>query len=271
MKKLVAGSVVMAFPFVAAPLAFAEDTASTEMNIEVTDGVLTVDITNNVGASVVSPGFAIGDITTSFVRQQPSASYPSDSVDKDGDGTGDGTYEWIVVSNPTSTKTWDLNIAATRGAGVPWLGTYGNAEAGAAAGECAADLTETSSLYWDDLNTNTTVDAGECAYSMNFNTAAAAGVGYLNVDATSATTHEATIDPATGAITGLTDSPEGITVLGSATNFESGVTDSITIFSAGSTSDDYSISALKNILFTQNVPPKQEADTYTLDLTLTVN
>ena len=271
MKNFVSKSVVLTLAMGFVPVAFAEDTASTEMNIEVTDGVLTVDVTDAFGAGVGSPGFAIGDITTSFMRQQPSASYPADSVDKTGDGVGNGTYEWIVVSNPTATKTWDLNIAATRGAGVPWLGVYRNAEAGAAAGECAADLTETSSLYWDDIDNVGILDVGECAYSMSFNTAAAPGVGYLNINAASATLHEATIDPATGFITGLTLTPEGITTLASPTSFASGTTDSITIFSAGSTADDYSIYALKNLLFTQNVPPKQEADTYTLDLTLTVN
>jgi len=94
-------------------------------------------------------------------------------------------------------------------------------------------------------------------YSYDFNDTAANG--RLQVDASGAT-----ITPEGGcSSTGLSR--------GTATYFSQGSTDSITILSAGGTADTGCYWDFTGIDLTQDIPASQEADTYTIDMTLTVS
>lgn len=84
-----------------------------------------------------------------------------------------------------------------------------------------------------------------------------------------ATTGRLEVDASSGAST-----PEGGcsntgVSLGSATYFNQGVTDSITIISADGTADTSCYWDLTGVSLTQDLPARQEADTYSLSLTLT--
>ena len=153
-----------------------------------------------------------------------------------GDQTTTGTLgvsgQRIAVFNPTDTETWSVTIAATTGATAVWQGA----------------------TYSFDFNEPTPV----------------AGDGSLTVDPSVGTAEKAVINPADGSFSSLTASPTGIT-LGTSDVFEQGTTDSITVFTAGATADDYAVHTLTGVSLSQNVPSGQEADTYTLDLTLTVS
>lgn len=61
----------------------------------------------------------------------------------------------------------------------------------------------------------------------------------------------------------------GIT-LGSSTAYVEGTTDSVTLLTAASTSDDIGDWTLTGVSISQTIPAEQPADTYTIDLTLTV-
>ncbi len=125
-----------------------------------------------------------------------------------------------------------------------------------------------------DINSNGALDTGECRYYMDYNETNAAGNAFLNVDASSGsgtTKYIATINPADGSISGETADPTGVSTNATATDYVEGTTDSITIFSADGTADDYNVYLMRGATLTQNVPAMQEADTYTIDLTLTVS
>ncbi len=80
-----------------------------------------------------------------------------------------------------------------------------------------------------------------------------------------------TIDPSGGSITTDCSScnTTGIT-LGSSAAFDEGTTDSITLVTAASNSSDVGRWYFTNFSVSQTIPAEQDADTYTIDLTLTV-
>lgn len=88
------------------------DTTGTTLNQTINAGTLSIDIVDATGNVVASPSVTFGAIAFSFDAQ-------------DSTGTLGVAAEKIRVSNPTTTATWNLAMAATSGAGTPWsTGTY---------------------------------------------------------------------------------------------------------------------------------------------------
>lgn len=256
MKKNVVKISALALAFGACTSVYAADT---QLNLPVSDGVLAVDIATDTGATVGSPLFAFTPaVTTSF----------SDST-IDADNIGEAGQN-IVVWNPTVDPSWSITLGATGGTSAVWLGAVGqDAETTGVGGTC--DSTGQSTLVWVDSATNPgQVDNGECFYSIPFNEAVAAGNGYLTVNA-SGSVYEATVNPADGTIVNpiATAGPTGVSAVSAGATFASG-NNAITIFAADGTANDYSVFTLRDISLTQNVPALQEADTYSIDFTLTI-
>ena len=261
MKKNVVKISALALTFGACSSVYA---AATQLNLPVTDGIAAVDIVTDTGTPVASPSFTfISAVTTSFSDSTISVH----NIGKPGQN--------IVLWNPTVDPSWSVTLGATGGATAKWLGAVGqNAEVTGLPGSGGTcDSTGESTLVWNDASGTGTgtvgeIDNGECFYSIPFNEAVAAGNGYLTVNASGAV-YEATISPTDGTIVNPieTTSPTGVTAATGATF--SGATQ-IQIFAADGTADDYSVFTLRNISLTQNVPALQEADTYSLDMTLTL-
>jgi len=86
--------------------------ADTTFNQVINEGTLSLDIVDGSGVTVSSPAVTFGAIAFSFDAQ-------------DSTGTLGTASEKIRVSNPTTTDTWVVNIAASSGAGTLWTtGTY---------------------------------------------------------------------------------------------------------------------------------------------------
>lgn len=81
-----------------------------------------------------------------------------------------------------------------------------------------------------------------------------------------------TIDPSTGTITGVDSCALTDITKGSSDSFDEGVTDNITIMTAGASAAPecrwYFTGVAGNV--TQSIPAAQSVDTYTLDLTLSI-
>lgn len=148
-------------------------------------------------------------------------------------GTFGTNTERIYVDNPGAANNgWTLTLAATSGATALWQN---------------AGLTESY-----DFNDPTT---GGCDDSADTDGVA----GQLSVDPSSGT---ATLTATSGTTTNITQ--------GSASAYEEGVTDSITLLNAAAGSDDYGQWYMTGVGLSQTIPLEQAADAYTLDLTLTV-
>ena len=154
-------------------------------------------------------------------------------------GTQDATgqlataTEKIRTSNPTQTKEWTVVIAAT-----------------------PADT-------WHN---------GGSSKHFDFNDAG----GYIDDGATTDDDSyggQMTINPTTGTITGVDGCTTTGVTKGSSASFIEGTTDSITIMEADGTASAECrwefVGAASNV--TQKIPAKQSADTYTIDLTLTIS
>ena len=76
-------------------------------SLDISDGVLSVDIVDNGGDMVVSPSVNMSAITTNFVNQNST-------------GTLGTSSEQIILYNPTSTEAWSVTLAASGGASAVW-------------------------------------------------------------------------------------------------------------------------------------------------------
>ena len=146
-------------------------------------------------------------------------------------GTLGVSTQKIRVNNTTGTATWTVSIAAANGSTAPWL-----------AG---------SFLY--DFNDSGGSPAG-CSDGADADTIA----GQMTLDPS-----VSTITPQSGcATTGLTK--------GSSSAFSEGVTNSIALVSAGSSTQTNCYWDITAISISQTVPADQEAGSYTIDMTITV-
>ncbi|MFA7628363.1 MAG: hypothetical protein WCY37_03070 [Candidatus Dojkabacteria bacterium] len=101
--------IILIVAFVSLPLAtmvFA-DTTSTQFSHQITEGILSVDIVDGAGNTVVSPSVGFSSVSYSFVAQNTT-------------GTLGTASEKIRVTNATTTAAWSLNIAATGGVSAVW-------------------------------------------------------------------------------------------------------------------------------------------------------
>ncbi len=148
-------------------------------------------------------------------------------------GTFGTNTERIYVDNPGNANNgWSLTLAATGGATSVW------ANGGATA------------TY--DYNDPTT---GGCTDGADADTVAG----------------QMTVNPSVGAITPDCASCAATNItLGSSAAFEQGVTDSVTLLNAAAGSDDFGRWYLTGANVSQTIPAEQAADTYSINLTLTV-
>lgn len=148
-------------------------------------------------------------------------------------GTFGTNTERIYVDNPGAANNgWTLTLAATGGATSVWEN---------------AGVTQT--YDFNDPTTGGCDDGGD----------ADSVAGQLSVDPSSGT---ATLTATSGTTSNITQ--------GSASAFDQGTTDSITLLNAAAGSDDFGQWYLTDVGLSQTIPLEQAADSYTLDLTLTV-
>jgi len=139
--------------------------------------------------------------------------------------------EKIRVTNTTAGATWTLTLAADSGSTAVW---------------------STGSLYYD-FN-----DGGGSPTGCGDGGDADGYAGQLTIDASGGT-----ITPEGGcSTTGLS--------LGSSTAFSEGVTDSITLLTAGATADTSCYWDLTGVSISQKIPAEQALGGYSLNMTLTV-
>ena len=81
--------------------------SNTDLSITINEGSQSIDIVDGAGAAVATPSVAMSAIDFSFADQATT-------------GTLGTASEKIRLSNPTSTSTWTVSIAATDGAGAKW-------------------------------------------------------------------------------------------------------------------------------------------------------
>ena len=170
--------------------------------------VLSADIVDGTGASVVSPSVALSAATYSFACQTVS-------------GTLGSSTQKIRVTNTTANPAWTVSIAATNGSTAKWL-------------------------------------SGSLSYAFNNPTSSGCSAGQLSVN------------PALGTITpksGCTNT--GISP-GSATAFNAGVTDGISLASASTSASTGCYWDLTGITLSQTIPAEQSVGSYTLNLTVTL-
>ena len=79
------------------------------------------------------------------------------------------------------------------------------------------------------------------------------------------------VDPSGGTIAGVSGCSVSNVSLGSASAFDEGVTDSITLFSASASASTYCRWDLTGVSMSQSIPTSQAGGTYTLDMTLTAS
>ena len=148
------------------------DTTGTTLNQTINAGTLSIDIVDVTGNVVVSPSVTFGAIGFSFDAQNST-------------GTLGVSAEKIRVSNPTTTATWNVAMAATGGPGTLWTtGTYTypfDSTGGEDTGRLTVDPTTGTITPIGSGCTNTNVSLKSSAYFLNATTdsidlfAAAAG------------------------------------------------------------------------------------------------
>jgi hypothetical protein len=139
----------------------------------------------------------------------------------------------IYVENPGAANNgWTLTLAATGGPTTLWQNTG-----------------STQNYDFNDPTTSGCADSGD-ADSRPGQLSVDPSVSTLTTDCTSCTTSNIT--------------------KGSSSAYEQAVTDSITLLNAAAASDDYGRWYLTGVSMSQTIPAEQTADSYTINLTLTV-
>ena len=131
-------------------------------------------------------------------------------------------------------------------------GTFGAASQKIRVSNPTGTATWTASIAAKDGNTSTWSGS---SYTMDFNDSSGA---------------QLTINPSGGTITAGGGVITGVSA-GSSSAFDQGTTDSITLYSADGVAATYDYFDLTGVSVSQNVPGGQEADTYTIYMTLTVS
>jgi hypothetical protein len=177
---------------------------------------------------------------------------PGDSIDV---GTTPDSYVITAISADGLTITVNKPLVASYTDGAVDASTCGNGFKGV------------------DANTNDVIGAGECNYAMPFNEADAAGNAHLTLAVGSVVAEQANVSPADGSTTYtggqyavVTDTDN--TYAGG--QFIGGTNDVFTLWDTDTGFPDYGKFSLTGVGLTQQVPAQTPADTYTLDLTLTV-
>jgi hypothetical protein len=79
------------------------------------------------------------------------------------------------------------------------------------------------------------------------------------------------VDPSGGTVAGVSGCSTSNVSAGSASAFDEGVTDSVTLFSASASASTYCRWELTGVSMSQSIPSNQAGGTYTLDMTLTAS
>ncbi|NMA30025.1 MAG: hypothetical protein GX943_03150 [Candidatus Pacebacteria bacterium] len=134
------------------------DTTSTTFNQTINEGTLSIDIVDAAGDVVVSPAVTFGPISFAFDAQ-------------DSTGTLGVSTEKIRVSNPTTTVTWNVSMAATSGADTPWTtGTYNypfDSTGGADTGRLSVDPSGSTITAVGSGCTTTNIYKGSSAFFLS--------------------------------------------------------------------------------------------------------
>ena len=195
----------------------------------------------NLRIQINESGLAVGIVDDTYASvPAPAVSLSAHNFSFDC-GTTTGTFgsatEMIYIQNPDSTDGgWSVTIAASSTDAV-W-----------------ESATSTSTFDFNDI------DTGGCADGSDSDSVA----GLLTIDPSLAGgTKLATGTCAACSTTGIS--------LGSPGSFNGTTTESITIATATSASDDIGDWTIIDVAITQTIPPEQEAyDDYAIDLTLTI-
>lgn len=150
--------IVCLFVFLALAKLAKADTAVTTFSQVINQGVLSIDIIDSSGVVVSSPAVSFGTIAFSFDPQNST-------------GILGVAAEKIRVSNPTTTSTWNVAMAATGGAGTPWTtGTHTypfDSTGGADAGRLTVDPSVSTITTVGSGCTTTNIYKGSSAYYLS--------------------------------------------------------------------------------------------------------
>jgi len=210
----------------------------TELSITVDPGILTVSIVDDVGDLVPAPEVPFVPVTTQFVDQATDGTLGIMAGDTDPPfsvGTPSTTQQ-ILLSNPTDTEAWTVTLAATDGPTAEWSDG-------------------TNSMDFNGLAANS---EGRLSLSPQD-----AGVVIAKVNYDASNGQIDSVDSSAGAITGVT--------AGSDATFLEGTVNSITVFTADNSADDYASYVLREVPMSQNIPMQQEAGDYVLNMVLTAS
>jgi hypothetical protein len=187
-------------------------------------GTLSVDIVDGSAVSVTSPSVTFAGLTFSFDSQT-------------GTGTLGTASAKIRASNPTSTATWSVTLAATSGTSSVW--------------------TASGNTYdYNDVNGTSSDD------SSGFDSDAVTG--------------RLTVDPYTsGTVTGIagtTTCSVAAIGIGSSSSFTGSSTSAnITIMTAGASAQTFCRYDYTGAALSQSIPASQASGTYTLGFTLSIS
>jgi hypothetical protein len=148
-------------------------------------------------------------------------------------GTLGTNTQRLRISNTTASPAWSLSIAATDGSTALWHNS-GNTQ------------------FFD------------------FNDSSGAPSGCTDGGDADSRPGQLTITPTSGTNTPQSGCTATNVSFGGASGFQQGVTDSVTLASAGSSADTGCYWDLTNLGIGQYIPSEQQSDTYTINLTLTV-
>ncbi len=201
----------------------------------------TVSSTSGLAAAYKYYRYAPGTLTADIIDANensvvsPSVAFPVSTVSfscQSRSATLGSSAQVIRVDNGTANNLWTLSIAATAGANATW----------------------SDGVSGYDFNDGGGVPSG-CADSGGD----ADGAG-----------GQLTVDPSTSTITSMLDCTSTGVSKGSVAAFSQGVTDAVTLVSAGATAQASCFFDITNIGLGQNIPPETPSGTYTLNMTVTV-
>lgn len=200
-------------------------------------GAATYAAGNTDVTQVINAGVLTADIRDASRVSVPSPSFALSAVNfsyncQASSGTIGSNSQRLYVDNPNAANNgWTLSIAATAGATATWHNT--------------------GSTQNFDFNDPTTAGCADSADADSY-------VGQLSLDPTVSTL---TADCGSCTTTAITK--------GSSTGFNEGTTDSVTLLTAASGSDDIGRWYLTGIGVSQTIPADQAVDSYSINLTIT--
>lgn len=214
-----------------------------------------------VAALVAFPAAALGASNSTFNQTINSGTLTTDILDASGNAVGSP-----AVSMSAKNFSFDCQAGVDASAG-----TFGSASERIYVNNGdAADNGWTLTVAATDGATAAWENSGSTA-TFDFNDATGSTAGCSDGADTDSVAGQMTLDPSAGTLAADCSTCSTTNVSkGSSASFEEGTTDNVTLLNAASGSDDVFRGYLTDVGVSQTIPAETPADSYTIDLTLTV-